>query len=251
MAEHINLKPIQEEHVKTLTEYLDSMGIGAAFSEADFVQDTTSPPENCRQKCITLEGTSVDKMVYVIMQNQGKSRSWQSGVATENNWSAFCLYAVECHIGKDKKIWKNLNAKVKVKCKRGDIIDFKWTGGKIADTLNRDTVLKKPLLDDMNGSIRAGGETEVAIWPKLALADTDIRMMARVVTIEGVQAEPENAIKKYEPVKEGVMLLGCSTRGYRDEKRPLILPSREGFMAYDRIARHLRDYVNTNVTGNF
>jgi len=251
MAEHIDLRPIQEEHLKALAEYLDTMNISAAFSEAVFVQDTTSPPENCRQKCITLEGTSVDKMVYVIMQNLAKTRSWQSGVATENNWSAFCLYAVEHHIGKDKKTWKNLNAEVKTKSKRGDIIDFKWTGGKIADILNRDTLLKEPLLDDMNSSIHAGGETEVAIWPKLPLADTDIRMMAKVVTVEGVPAEGENAIKKYEPVKEGVLLLGCSTRGYRDEKTPLILPSREGFMAYDRIARHVRDYVNASVTGNF
>lgn len=251
MAEHINLKPIQKEHLMALAEYLDAMGIGAAFSEADFVQDTTSPPENCRQKCITLEGTSIDKMVYVIMQNQGKTRPWQSGVATENNWSAFCLYAVERHIGRDKKIWKNLNAKVKVKYIKGAAIDFKWSGGKMADNLNRDTLLKEPLLDDMNESITAGGEPEIALWPKLRLADTDIRMMAKLVTVEGVQADPENAIKKYAPVKEGVMLLGCSTRGYRDEKRPLILPSREGFMAYDRIAKHLQDYINANVAGNF
>ena len=251
MAKIINLKPIQAEHLKTLSSYLDSIGIGSTAEEVDFVQKTENPPENCRQKCIRLEGTNIDKLLYAIMQNLGASRRGQGSMTTENNWSAFYLYVVECYIGKDKKIWKNLNAKVKVKSKKGEIIDLKWSGGKIADILNHDTSLKEPLLANLADALRAGGEAEIALWPKLALADSDIKLLAQVISVEGADAGSENAIKNYEPVKEGVLVLGCATKGYGDEIRPLILPSKDSFMAYDRVAKHIRDYVNTTVTGSF
>ncbi|MCK4697937.1 MAG: hypothetical protein KAT53_06505 [Dehalococcoidia bacterium] len=251
MAKTINLKPIQAEHLKTLSSYLDSIGINSMAEEVDFVQNTENPPENCRQKCIRLEGTHIDKLLYAIMQNLGTSRRGQSSMTTENNWSAFYLYVVECYVGKDKENWKNLNAKVKVKYKKGDIVDFKWSGGKIADVLNHDTSLKEPLLTDLANTLRAGGEAEIALWPKLALADSDIKMLAKIVSVEGADANPESALRSYEPVKEGVLVLGCATRGYGDEIRPLILPSKDGFMAYDRVAKHIRDYANTTIAGSF
>ena len=89
------------------------------------------------------------------------------------------------------------------------------------------------------------------MWPKLALADSDIKMLAKIVSVEGADANPESALRSYEPVKEGVLVLGCATRGYGDEIRPLILPSKDGFMAYDRVAKHTRDYINTTITGSF
>jgi len=251
MAKMINLKPIQAEHLETLSSYLDSIGINSMTEEVDFVQKTENPPENCRQKCIRLEGTNIDKLLYAIMQDVGTVRPGQSSITTEGNWSAFCLYVVECYVGKDKKNWKNLNAKVKVKNKKGEIVDLKWSGGKIADILNHDTSLKEPLLANLADALRAGGEAEIALWPKLALADSDIKMLAQVVSVEGANAGPENALRSYEPVKEGVLVLGCATRGYGDEIRPLILPSKDSFMAYDRVAKHIRDYVNTTIVGSF
>lgn len=251
MAKIINLKPIQAEHLKTLSSYLDSIGIGSMAEGVDFVQKTENPPENCRQKCIRLEGTNIDKLLYAVMQNLGTGRRGQGSLTTENNWSAFYLYVVECYVGKDKKIWKNLNAKVKVKNKKGKIVDLKWSGGKIADILNHDTSLKEPLLANLADALRAGGEAEIALWPKLALADSDIKLLAQVISVEGADAGSENAIKNYEPVKEGVLVLGCATKGYGDEIRPLILPSKDSFMAYDRMAKHIRDYVNTTTTGSF
>ncbi len=251
MAKTIDLKPIQAEHLKTLSSYLDSIGIDSMAEEVDFVQNTENPPENCRQKCIRLEGTHIDKLLYAIMQDLGTSRRGQGSITTEGNWSAFCLYVVECYVGKDKKNWKNLNAKVKVKYKKGDIVDLKWSGGKIADILNHDTSLKEPLLADLANALRTGGEAEIALWPKLALADSDIKMLAKIVSVEGADANPESAIRSYEPVKEGVLVLGCATRGYGDEKTPLILPSKDGFMAYDRVAKHIRDYASTNIAGSF
>ncbi len=251
MAKTIDLRPIQAEHLKTLSSYLASIGINSTAEEVDFVQKTENPPENCRQKCIRLESKNIDKIIYAIMQNLGTSRPRQDSMATENNWSAFCLYAVECYVGKDKKNWKNLNAKAQVKYKRGNIVDFKWSGGKIADVLNHDTSLKEPLLADLTNTLSAGGEAEIALWPKLALADSDIKMLAQLISVEGADAKPENAIKSYEPVKEGVLVMGCATKGYGDEIRPLILPSKDGFMAYDRVAKHIRDYASTTITGSF
>ena len=144
-----------------------------------------------------------------------------------------------------------MNAKAQVKYKKGNIVDFKWSGGKIADVLNHDTSLKEPLLADLTNTLSAGGEAEIALWPKLALADSDIKMLAQLISVEGADAKPENAIKSYEPVKEGVLVLGCATRGYGDEIKPLILPSKNGFMAYDRVAKHIRDYASTNIAGSF
>jgi len=249
MVKMIDLRPIQAEHLKTLSEYLDSLGIASITDAVDFVQDTENPPENCRQKCIRIESMNIDKIIYAVMQHIGTSRPRQDVMSTENNWSAFFLYAVDCYVGKDKKNWKNLNAKAQAKNKKGTIVDFKWSGGKIADILNHDPSLKEPLLADLINTLQAGGEAEIAIWPKLALSDTDFKMMAPLIRVEGADTKPENAIKTYEPVKEGVLVMGCATRGYGDEIRPLILPSKEGFMAYDRIASHIHDYVNTNVTG--
>ena len=249
MVKLIDLRPIQAEHLKTLSAYLDSLGIASIADAVDFVQDTKNPPENCRQKCIRLESMNIDKIIYAVMQHVGTSRPRQDTMSTENNWSAFFLYAVDCYVGKDKKNWKNLNAKAQVKYKKGNIVDFKWSGGKIADILNHDPLLKEPLLADLTNTLRAGGEAEIAIWPKLALSDTDFKMMAQLIRVEGADTKPENAIKTHEPVKEGVLVMGCATRGYGDEIRSLILPSKEGFMAYDRIASHIHDYVNTTITG--
>ena len=106
MAKTIDLRPIQAEHLKTLSSYLASIGINSMAEEVDFVQKTENPPENCRQKCIRLDGKHIDKIIYAIMQNLGTSRPRQDSMATENNWSAFCLYAVECYVGKDKKTGK-------------------------------------------------------------------------------------------------------------------------------------------------
>ena len=251
MAKIIDLRPIQAEHLETLSSYLASIGIGSVAEGVDFVQKTEKPPENCRQKCIRLDGKHIDKIVYAVMQNLGTSRPRQDSMSTENNWSAFCLYGVECYIGKDKKNWKNLNAKAQVKYKKGNIVDFKWSGGKIADVLTHDTSLKEPLLADLTNTLRAGGEAEIALWPKLALSDSDFKMMAQLIRVEGADAKPENAIKSYEPVKEGVLVMGCATKGYGDEIRPLILPSKDGFMAYDRVAKHIRDYASTNIAGSF
>ena len=83
------------------------------------------------------------------------------------------------------------------------------------------------------------------------MSDSDIKMMARIIGVEGTPDDPESALRKYAPVKEGIMLLGCATRGFGNEIKPLILPSREGFMAYNRVAKHIRDYVNANVMGDF
>jgi len=251
MVKMIDLRPIQAEHLKTLSEYLASLGIASIADAVDFVQDTANPPENCRQKCIRLEGMNIDKIIYAVMQHVGTSRPRQDTMSTENNWSAFFLYAVDCYVGKDKKNWKNLNAKAQVKYKKGNIVDFKWSGGKIADILNHDPSLKEPLLADLTNTLRAGGEAEIAIWPKLALSDTDFKMMAQLIRVEGADTKPENAIKTHEPVKEVVLVMGCATRGYGDEIRSLILPSKDGFMAYDRIAAHIHDYVNTTITGTF
>lgn len=242
MTSSINIKAIQEEHLKELGSYLDSMAIGATFSTVDFVQDTKNPPENCRQRCIDLEGMDIDKIVYVIME-----RFQERGIKSTGYWTAFCLYAIGCRIGKDKKTWKNLNAKVKIKYKKGEVADLKWSGGKIADILNKDSALKDSLMKNLTDSLRAGGETEIALWPKLQLCDSDIKMMARIIGIEGAPDDPENALRKYEPLKEGIMILSCATRGYGNEIRPLILPSREGFMAYNEVARHIRNYVNSNI----
>ena len=107
MAKMINLKPIQAEHLKTLSSYLDSIGMNSMAERIDFVQTTENPPENCRQTCIRLEGTNIDKLLYAIMQNLGAPRRGQSSITTENNWSAFYLYVVECYVGKHIRDYVN------------------------------------------------------------------------------------------------------------------------------------------------
>ena len=65
---------------------------------------------------------------------------------------------------------------------------------------------------------------------------------------EGVDVDfSENAItdagESMMKERQGVWINSCATNGDKKKTTPLLLPSKEAFSAYDRIAKHIKDFA--------
>lgn len=264
MPEKIDLRPIQEEHFKTLRSFLDAMDIGVKVDPIDMVIDTTQLLDkkfvfsatqlaNHRVRDVRLDDMNIDRIRYNISQwvEDYRASSFGGGVRLTDKWWAGCEYYVCCYTGKDKKGWKNLEAEAKIKRKGKEITDFKWTGGKIAEVLNKDTSLKEPLLAHLNVAQTEGNYACIRITPEpqraLLLSDKEIKKiieeLMKSLHNEGTDVDFETACRIRWPMEEGVIIRNCITLEHKNEVSPLLLPSRDAFKAYDRIAKHIKQYV--------
>jgi len=163
--------------------------------------------EHLRERFFKLEGMNIDGIRYTIFQISEE----QYGGMTDD-WKAACEYWVERDIGREKKNLNNLEARVKKREKglfKKEMVDFSWVGGRIADVLNQDTSLREPLLGELLTARTTGSDADIWITPK----------------------------------EKGAWITGCATNGHKNKKIPLLLPSKDAFRAYDRIAKHIRDYT--------
>ncbi|MFC1893110.1 hypothetical protein ACFLYR_03625 [Chloroflexota bacterium] len=125
-----------------------------------------------------------------------------------------------------------------------EIVDFKWVGGRITDVLNQDTLLKEPLLADLITVHAQGGFCGVNIEPVPLPSDKEIKEYIKARHKEGVDIDSsEDAIKHMIPLGQVVWIAGWGTSGRKNEITPLLLPSKDAFRAYDRIAKHIRDFA--------
>ena len=255
MAKQIDLRPIGEEHIRALCTFLDSMGISSEIALADFVPCKKLAfvfghrPENYRARYIKLDGMNIDGIRYVIVQQIG-------GIALTGKWVAKCEYWVKCHLGRENKSLKNLLVdtmnlwvEAEIKRKEGEILDFQWTGGRIADVLNKDTSLKEPLLAELNTTHEGGNDFPMLVVTLPPLSDKKIGKQVKELTKalhkEGTEVDWANAVRIIRPIKQGFIIMGGPTRGHKDKISPLILPSEDAFRAYDKVAKHIKEYAAT------
>jgi hypothetical protein len=253
MAKKIDLKPIQEEHVSALLSFLNFMGANPKIDpDKDLIQEDIRQPlvgsvqgANIRVRYIKLEGTNIDGVAYMIEQiTQGGG---EGGERMSDEWWARCVYWVERDIGRDEKNQKDLEVEIKKKEKglfKKEIVDFSCVGGRIADELNQDTSLKESLLAELITAQTTGNEAYIWLNPVPAPSDKEIKEYIKARNKEGIDIySSEDAIKKMRPLGQGVEIHGCATIGRKNEIKPLLLPSKDAFKTYDRIARHIRDFA--------
>jgi len=228
MASLIDLEPIQKEHIVAMRSFLNFMGISSEidphknFEQTEIRHRLTGVEGiNSRGSCLKLEGTNIDVILYVIEQII-------DSYGLTDEWQALCIYGVECNIGQGEKDPKNLKAGIKKKTKglfRKEIVDFWWAGGQIADVLNQDTSLKGPLLAYLINTQTTGKYADMSLVPVLPPSDEEIK--GETIRL----------------IEQGVLIVGCATHSHKKKTTPLLLPSRDAFRAYVRIAKHIRDYV--------
>jgi hypothetical protein len=234
MSSKIDLKPVQDEHINALRSSLKSMGISSEIDpNKDVVQEDARQRRgriegaNYRARCIKLEGMNIDVILYLVEQMTGKAYVLARPTLTDE-WRAMCIYGVECNVGQREQELKNLEAKTEKKTKgffREKLADFSWVGGPIADVLNQDTSLKEPILAYLINAQATRNREDIFIVPVYSLS------------------EEEMEIDSKRPVIQGALIFGCATDGSKNQMTPLLLPSRDTFKAFDRIAKHIREYL--------
>jgi hypothetical protein len=234
MSSKIDLKPVQDEHINALRSSLKSMGISSEIDpNKDVVQEDARQRRgriegaNYRARCIKLEGMNIDVILYLVEQMTGKAYVLARPTLTDE-WRAMCIYGVECNVGQREQELKNLEAKTEKKTKgffREKLADFSWVSGPIADVLNQDTSLKEPILAYLINAQATRNREDIFIVPVYSLS------------------EEEMEIDSKRPVTQGALIFGCATDGSKNQMTPLLLPSRDTFKAFDRIAKHIREYL--------
>ena len=251
MVEKIDLRPVLEEHVKSIEAFLVSVDIKPKIDEIEFVECASEYQiakfgrptiRNVRAKHIWLEGMNIDAIWYGIFQE-------------ENGWWAQVRYLVRRHIGTEEKDWKAFRVGTKTKGKKKQIIDFKWHGGKFADVLNKDSLLKELLLAHLNmlqakknmGKQLFYDSIEIVTFQRSQYKSKQqdeqlIRELIRTLGNEGREVDSETARRIIMPIDEGVSIGEPINIGYENAMVPLLLPSKDGFVAYERIAKHIKEY---------
>jgi hypothetical protein len=251
MAEKIDSKPIFEEHIRSIEAFLVSMDLKPRVDEVNFVRCATEYQmvklgrptiRNVRAKHIWLEGSNLDAIWYGIFQE-------------DIGWWTQIRYLTQRDIGYEKKDWKAFRAGTKIRSKQKQVIDFKWQGGELADVLNKDGLLKEPILSHLN-TLQGKKNTEKQLFNNSLeivtfqrcqyKADQPagqlIRDLINNLAEEGTKIDSETARQIIMPIREGVSILEPISIGYENELAPLILPSRDSFLAYERIAKHIKEY---------
>lgn len=254
MAKKIDLQPIQEEHIKSLCSFLNFMGVSSKIDpDKGFAREDIRQPffgrikgANVRVVYIKLEGMNIDGIRYSINQMIDPGGAQESETITDE-WKAGYKFWVERDIGRDKKNLKNLQAATKEEKKgllKREIVDFRWVGGQIASVLNQDTSLKEPLLAHLITAQTTKNEAGIWIVPVHLPSDKEVKKWIKAQRKEGVDIDSsEDAIKNMMPMGQGVWINGCATKGHKNEITPLLLPSKDAFIACDRIAKHIRDFA--------
>ena len=251
MAEKIDSKPVFEEHVRSIEAFLISMDLKPKVDEINFVRCATEYQivkfgrptiRNVRAKHIWLEGMNLAAVWYGIFQE-------------DIGWWTQIRYLVHRHIGVEKKDWKAFRVGTKTQGKKNQVIDFKWQGGKLADVLNKDGLLKEPILSHLN-TLQAkkrmekqlfNDSLEIATFQRsqYKASQPDGQLIPDLINTlaeEGTKVDAETARQIVMPIKEGVSILEPINIGHENAVIPPLLPSRDGFLAYERIAKHIKGY---------
>ena len=246
MAIKVNLKPIQEEHISALCSFLNSVGVSSKIDpDKDLVREDArrlfSGGENFRLKYIKIEAMNIDVIGYQIFQERNSEGGWTK------NWAAVFQYYVERTLSTDKRALKEMEAQTKIKSKglfRKEIIDFMWVGGRLADVLNQDTSLKEPLLAALVAAQTTKSIPSIFMGPIIPPSDKEIKEQIKELSKAGINLTKSDYLHKM-PIQQGVSIFGSGIRGKKDELKPLFIPSKDAFKAYDRIAKHIKEYVVT------
>ncbi len=253
MGESMDLQTIFEEHIENLCSFLDSMGIKSNINPFEFARDLKggfiTNAENWINNRIIIEGVDIDGIVYRL--SQLNKNPWFNKIIQRptNKWWSICTFTVEFHMDNNKKSWGDFRVFMNTKRKRTETVDYKWFGGKLADILNRDTYLKAPLLADLNAASDMGVDTTVAIVVVPPRPDKQILKLAKelieALRKEGTQIELDNALKAVWPFEEGVCINRITAfSGQAETMASKLLPSEGAFRVYNRIARHIKEYVS-------
>jgi hypothetical protein len=251
MVGKIDLRPFLEEHIRAIGAFLISMDIKPNIDEIDFVKCATEYQilkfgrptiRNARAKHIWLEGMNIDAIWY--------------GISQEDNelWTQV-RYLVNRHIGIEKKNREVLRVGTKIISKKKQVTDFRWQGGKLADVLNKDSSLKAPLLSHLSmlqakkdiGKQLFHNSIEISTFRKsqykLKQPDKQITWeLIKALSNEGTVVDSEMARRIIMPIEEGVSILEPVNIADKDVVLPLLLPTKDGFVAYERIAKHIKEY---------
>jgi hypothetical protein len=234
MSSKIDLKPVQDEHVNALYSFLKSMGISSKIDPLkDVFQEDIKQRRgkiegaNYRARCLKLEGMNINVILHLVEQLTGKAYVL-SRPTLSDEWRAMCIYGVECDAGQQWPELKQLEAKTEKKTQgffREKLADFNWVDGPFADILNQDTSLKEPLLAYLINADAMRTREDILVVPVYPLS------------------EEEMEIDSKRPVTQGALIFGFATYGSKNQMTPLLLPSRDTFKAFDRIAKHIREYI--------
>lgn len=77
-------------------------------------------------------------------------------------------------------------------------------------------------------------------------SDKEIKERKKFLRKKGADIDlSDNALAKSTmiPIEQAVRIVGYFTSAKRNETLPLLLPSKDALRAYDRIAKHIRDYT--------
>jgi hypothetical protein len=251
MVGKIDLRPLLREHIRAIEAFFISMDIKPKIDEIEFVKLATEYQivklgrptiRNVRAKHIWLEGTNIDAV-------------W-CGISQEDNelWTQV-RYLVHRHIGIEKKNLEAFRVGTKIKNDRGQITDFSWQGGELADVLNADSSLKAPLLSHLNMLQAKKNIDKQLFYNSIQIVtfrksqyrsnrpDKQISCeMIKTLTDEGTVVDSEKARRIIMPIEEGVSILEPVNVASKDFMLPLLLPSKDVFVAYERIAKHIKEY---------
>jgi hypothetical protein len=254
MAEKIDSKPVFEEHIRSIERFLISMDLKPKVDEINFVKSATEYQivkfgrptiRNVRAKHIWLEGRNIDAVWYGIFQE-------------DIGWWTQIRYLVHRPLGNEKKVWQTFRAGTKIQSKQNQVIDFKWQGGKLADVLNKDDLLKEPILSHLNTLQTKKNADKQLFYDSLEITTFQrcqykanqqdrqlIQDLINSLAEEGTKVDAETARQIIMPIKEGVSILEPINIGYENAAVPLLLPSRDSLLAYERIAKHIKEYSIT------
>ena len=244
MAIKVDLKPIQEEHMSALCSFLNSVGVSSKIDpDKDLVREDArqlfSGGENFRLKYIKIEAMNIDVIGYQIFQERNSEGGWTK------NWVALFQYYVERTMSTDKRALKEMEVKTKMQSKglfKKEIVDFTWVGGQLADVLNQDTSLKEPLLATLIAAQTTKSIPLIFMAPLIPPSDKEIKEQIKELSKAGINLTKSDYLHKM-PIQQGVSIFGSGIRGKKDELKPLFIPSKDAFKAYDRIAKHIKEYV--------
>jgi len=200
----IGVSPELDIRAEELCSYFNSIGMHVERS-----QDARDDFSMVR--CINLKNSNINAIEYhklVLPEDLGSPVSYGYRF----------VYFVEREIGNERKDLKANTKKIRKSIFKKPV-DFKWVGGRIADTLNQDTALKKSLYDE-------AGVTH----PK------EFSRERGITRHDGIQIKPSEGI---------VGIYGPDTYWNEDQNPPIsIFPPLHTIEAYDKIAKYISEQAH-------
>jgi hypothetical protein len=201
----IGLNPELNIRVEELCSYFNSIGMHVERS-----QDARDDFSGMRR--INLENSNINAVEYHKLVQAGD-------FCNSASYGYRFVYFVEREIGNERKDLEANTKKIRKSIFKKPV-DFMWVGGRIADTLNQDTALKKSLYDE-------AGVTN----PK---EFDEVRGITRYA---GIYIKPGDGI---------VEIYGPHTQWDTEDPNPpiSIFPPLQTIEAYDKIAKYIHEQVH-------